>query len=251
MLKFALCISGHLRSFSNLKDNYNSFLKFLKTKANVDVFLCTWDYLNANTGYHLEQLDPSLPINHIHSIQTPSSHLLKKHFKATEVKIYNQDFYSSVFSPLKWTLLSSKDLSGSASAQQNHIFHFCKMLFLIYECNLIKLKAEHSLQKKYDVVLRIRPDYRFDTFWINQLNLLRVQPQTLYSASIHGEIDDQFIYGDSFSMDFFSNSLNRLCELFNNQISFNNEHVIAESIKLYSNIKFHTIPIIGQIERNI
>ena len=123
------------------------------------------------------------------------------------------------------------------------------MLFLIYQCNNLKSRQEYINQKAYDVVFRIRPDYRFDIFWINTLNVLKVTPLTLYTAAIHGELDDQFIYGDSYSMDIFSNSINRLSHLFQNNITFNHEYVISESIKNYSNLQISNITPIGAIER--
>lgn len=249
MINFAVCISGHLRTFNLLKNNYFSFLEFLKKKGNVDVFLTTWNYLNADTGYHLEHLNKNLKVNNLHLEKTPSTSFLKKHFKAKKIQIFDQDFFASSYSPLRWNLLCKEDLSGSASAQQNCVFHFCKMLFLINQCNLLKSQEEFDNQKKYNVVFRIRPDYFFDEFLINTLNILKISPFTLYSSAIHSELDDQFIYGDSYSMDFFSNSLMRLSDLFNNKITFNHEDVILESIKKYSFIKIHNIPVMGHIER--
>ena len=247
MINFAICISGHLRTFSNLKKNYLEFLNFLKKHGNVDVFLTTWNFLNAHIYYRPSEWD----VNHLQNVKIPEISEIQEHFKCKKLLTFDQNFFESEYSPLRWNLLCSQDLSASASDQKNNIFHFCKMLFLINQCNLLKQQEEFINQKKYDVVFRIRPDYRFNLFNIKTLNVLRVKPNTLYTAAIHADLDDQFLYGDSLSMDVFSNSIYRLNHLFQNKMTFNCESVILESILKYSNIQIFNIEPAGELERNL
>ncbi len=45
-MKTAICISGHLRHYKNLKDNFQWFKKALQSFCDVDVFVASWDKQN-------------------------------------------------------------------------------------------------------------------------------------------------------------------------------------------------------------
>lgn len=201
-MKIAICISGHMRCYKQLTSNQKQFFKRMREFGDVDVFLATWDKQaslgSSSTNWGLQ--DPSTFGVDIDLDE------VKNHYNAKDAVMFDNDFYTSTHSPLvnsmiTWHANHKGEHSLNSSWSYNGVVHGFKALFLVYQANILKKKAEYQQDMKYDLVVRMRPDYFFRLNYLQTLNFT-VEPDTLYSAMLGAmKYDDQFYYGDSDVMD--------------------------------------------------
>jgi hypothetical protein len=175
--------------------------------GDVDVFLATWDKQaslgSSSTNWGFQ--DPSTLGVEIDLDE------VKHHYNVKGAVMFDNDFYTSTHSPLVSSMITSyANHKGEHSLRSyNGVVHGYKAMFLVYQANILKKKAEYEQDMKYDLVVRMRPDYFFRLNYLQTLDFT-VKPDTLYSAMLGAmSYDDQFYYGDSDVMDRVTSSFLR------------------------------------------
>lgn len=174
-MKVAVCISGHMRTYHN---TYQSLYDKILNKYNCDVFIATYPTLGSAYS-HIKGVDgilvkSSVDLEHI------------KH----------------IFNPKKIKIIENDDFLHSYYNYQYYRFNI-GMFRAIYECNQLKIDSEQENNKKYDLVLRIRPDIIID-----QISLELPSPKSIIvpnrgKAHDNG-ITDQIAFASSDVMDIYS-----------------------------------------------
>ena len=227
-MKIAVCISGHLRHYKNIKNKYESFINYLKQFGNVDIFVATWNRQNTLNSW-----------SHAHNISNPETYNifvdkeeLKRHYETEYVAIFDYDFYSSDNSPLSYKNFTSNLYNWDKRGIGGNVTNSSKMFFLINKCNELKKILEYKNNFVYDLVFRVRPDYEFDYDTFKNISIQCINPECIYSAKPYHDsppIDDQFAFGDSFSMDRYSSTINTMSLCFNNKVFGNPEKILNTS----------------------
>jgi len=195
-MNIAFCISGHMRGYLRMKPNFDKFKQHISKFGTVDVFVSTWDK-QTSTGCwsennnHQDLSKQTIPI---------TMRDVEGNYNTTAISVFDNDFYSSVDSPIKNNIITEYSLHNDRNEwSYNGTVHGMKQMFLVYQSMVLKKHAEFSKQIKYDLVFRIRPDYLFKLDYIQELPL-DINENTLYCYA-NSSIDDQFYYGSSFTMD--------------------------------------------------
>ena len=237
-MKVAICISGHLRHFKNLKENFYSFKKLLQEFYHVDTFIATWDKQNTtNSWSHAHGISNASTANQIINKKE-----IQDFYETDFVECFDYDFYSSDFSPLKYTDWTDNKYSWDHKGISNNILNSSKMFFLIKEANDLKKRQEFKQNKKYDLVIRARPDYEYND--ISIFKSLNIKENTIYVADRY-PIDDQFAFGDSESMDKYASCIMKQSSIFNRNIWGDPERVLIHSIKDFHQINIDLIHRVG------
>jgi len=244
-MNIALCISGHMRNYKNLIDNFYKFQSFLNTIGDTDIFISTWNKKNTNSCWSAAHGD--IDVNT--ALQNVDAKTLSTEFnipiKYIEVNDYN--FLSSEYSPLKYTLFTNHEYNWDSRGIYNNIVHSTKMLFLIYRANFLKSQQEFINNKKYDLVIRTRPDMMYDmttcTTAIPFNKILDNCLYTVYKPECIGLYDDRFAFGSSDVMNIYSSAFYRISTINDQDIFGDPETVLHFSIKkILKNISIINIP---------
>ena len=159
--------------FRNIIDQYNT-----------DVFISTWSEM----GYSNKDIKTTLSKQNVSDLvfsYTPIDYeiLNFKHEYINEINsIKVPDFIKKI--------------------EPNNYKGALPMTYLMHRCNNLKTKYEEKKGFKYDIVIRSRPD-----IYIGVKLKLKKAFNTIHLKKIHKEtfFCDQFAYGDSCSMDYYSN----------------------------------------------
>lgn len=240
-MKIAICISGHLRHYQKLKENFEWFKKNLQTISDVDVFVATWDKQNTLVSW-----------SHAHGISnaetaknTVNLDEVKNFYKTDFVQLFDYDFYSSDNSPINYKNWTDKSYNWDIRGIGGNVVNSSKMFFLIYEANKLKKQQEFINSRKYDLVIRTRPDYEYNN--LSAFEELVIKPNTIFFAKPYpdSKIDDQFGMGDSDSMDKYSSCILKQPALFHNNLWGNPEDILLNSLQGLHKINFELIPRVG------
>jgi hypothetical protein len=111
-MKIALCISGHLRNYIRLKENFQEFKSFLENYGNVDIFVTTWNNRNTANSWSVQ-----------HGLNEPNSHndiitsdIITDHYHPTQYEILDYNFFDSDFSPLRYKNFTNKQFNWNPPA---------------------------------------------------------------------------------------------------------------------------------------
>jgi hypothetical protein len=233
-MKIAFCISGHLRNYLRLKDNFYEFKNFIKQYGDVDTFVTTYNNRNAPNSWSVQ-----------HGLNEENSHndtitidMVKDHYDTQNVEILNYYFYDSNFSPLKYTNITDKiynwkprpDVGNASYAIHNDVLISTRMFYLIYRANIQKLESEFKNNSEYDIVFRMRPDMQyFPQIYTNQLRLNLIDLNKIYIPDGH-IWTDQFGYGSSLLMNKYANTYLRVSSIHDKEIFGDPETVMNECL---------------------
>jgi hypothetical protein len=242
--KIAVCLSGHLRNFDRLIDNFNLFRKKLEQHGKVDIFIATWDKQEALNSWSSEHgfADTSLAKNNI------DENNIKKIYQTDFVKLFDDRFYGSTYSPINYFNLTDKKFNFNPRSISGQVIHSSRMFFLIYEANLLKKYQEFLNNEKYDIVFRTRPDYKIlDLDFFNDLS---VNQNSIYYANAYEGcvMDDQFAFGDSDSMDKYSSCFLKHSSVFNSEIWGDPEYILSKTLSFNHNLNINIINRVGAID---
>jgi hypothetical protein len=241
-MKTAICISGHLRHYKNLKDNFLSFKNTLKKFSDVDVFVSTWDKQNTlNSWSHAHHVSNAETVKNIVNINE-----VKENYETDNVELFNYDFYSSEHSPISYKDLTDKIYNWDSRGIGGNVINSSKMFFLIYQANKQKKYKEFLNQKKYDLVFRVRPDYEFANYE-NFFKSVVIEDNAIYCPLPYpsSQIDDQFSFGNSQAMDKYSSCWNKQAAIFHSNVWGDPENVLKHSLFCMHEIKLIHIPRLG------
>ncbi len=202
-MKIAICISGHLRNYKELTNNFKNFLRHLESFGKVDIFVATWDRENAPKSWS--------EMHGLSNLSRCKNQVLMEDvqdvYGSKNICIFNDNFYSSSFSPLNHEHISSKNYCWHSNGVYNKVIHSSKMYFLIHEANKLKKQEEFISGNVYDVVFRLRPDYEFIGEKYKSIDYSNLDDKYLYARKPHGtNICDQFAFGSSSIMDIYANT---------------------------------------------
>lgn len=155
-MKVAICISGHLRNWRQNKSSQN-FIQYIQSIADTDVFVATWNRENATKSW--SEMHGLSNLERCKNIIHPDE--VAEFYQTDKVFVFDEEFYISDYSPLRYSALTKEIFNWNPHGQQNGVLHSTKMYFLIYMANLLKQENEFRNKEKYDLVFRIRPDFEF------------------------------------------------------------------------------------------
>jgi hypothetical protein len=189
-MKIALCFSGQPRF---VKQTYQNYLDNLILPNNIeDIFVhCWWDETKIHepvitswesVGAHLNLYVEGDAINFIKEKYNP------------KLLVYEKDDFSKYINEGEF---------GKKEITQPVIFQ--SMCNSIYKCNEFRKQYEQENNLKYDLIIRTR----FDLNILEKVDLNNVDDKYLYipacNFKAHCVINDQFAFGDSDTMDIYSN----------------------------------------------
>lgn len=233
-MKIAFCISGHLRNYKRLRDNFYEFKRFIEQFGTVDVFITTYNQRNTANSWSVQ-----------HGLNEENSHneiitydMVKEHYATDNIEILDYSFLDSNFSPLKYTNITYKtfnwqldsSIGNPAYGIHNNIIHSTKMFYLIHRCNVQKLYLEYKNNIEYDFVFRIRPDLQFfPQAYSSLLRLDQLDRTKIYIPDGH-IWTDQFAYGSSTLMNKYANTLLRISQIHDMEIFGDPETVMKDAL---------------------
>ena len=146
---------------------------------------------------------------------------------------YNMKDTIEMINPLKCLMEDEIECANVNNVNQK------RMWYKIYILNKLKQEQEKIMKRKYDMVIRIRPDLLIFEEQID-LSLFECNDNTIYGFKSNNNLCDEFNFGSSIAMD-------KYCQLFSffdqydNEKKMNNflhQHCIADKLIMkHSNIK--------------
>lgn len=222
-MNIAFCISGHARTYKHLHQNYLDFHSHISKYGNIDVFAALWDTQNTFHSWSAAHglLDGRTCGEYLNEDE------IKKHFHASKVVLFPYSFYDSPWSPLCCHKLTSVPYSWDARGiSPNGIVHSAKMLFLIFQANMLKSYSEQFTT--YDLVFRLRPDMILNKEVYTRIDFNNLDFNNLYRFNN----DDRFAFGSSQIMDKYSSSILQIAHAYNNNIFGDPESVQQTCIEM-------------------
>lgn len=214
ILKVAVCLSGHMRTFEN---NFQSFKDNILSKYDCDIFIHTWDLMGSSfrfTDNKLHLVNIEKYIDKIESFYKPKKMVVEP-FRLFDLN-----------SLMKQRAVPGRDASGTIS-----------MYYKIEACNSLKKEYEKENNMLYDCVIRYRSDLYLDqSFPLDHNTNLTAVHVPMYGN--FGGINDQLAFGSSSLMDNFCSVYSNLDNLLQAGANLNPEKL------LMSQVNYHSIPII-------
>lgn len=214
-MNICICISGQIRNNLSNLEQLSRQIKKLEEKANITVIISTWEQSGKKTDGALRYLQMNrifdnltsriIPIN-FYGINfwknLPKTHnLVSSQVNPVNEKSISKLFKNSIIDIEKEILNLEFDFK---TPDKNSI----KMLYKIWRCNEIKRQIEQKEGKKFDFVLRMRPDVKFKI----KDNFLDFEKETIYlpiNPNTPEIYNDEVAYGDSQSIDIYSSLFKR------------------------------------------
>ncbi len=216
--RVAVCISGQLRGFDLA---YPTIKKFMIDDLQADVFISTWRrrgikmsgfHANLQTYFH-DHFVNSVPLEYYGNnflrkfpsiedvmVELGESDLvtddaLSRLYPDAEIFIADEDEFENRIAER----FSSNAKLFRARIPRNQI----KMYYHIWKSNQMKCKAERRLGRRYDLVVRIRPDKELRSDMVSHAPLY---PFEIFADKVkhRDSIGDRIAYGTSAAMDIYS-----------------------------------------------
>jgi hypothetical protein len=224
-VRVCVCISGHFRSFERA---YPSLLSNIIRPHSPDVFIYAPSILG-NDG-----------------ADRGDKHLLRTTISQDKlVELYQPKKF--IIEPARsWDMSRYKGRIGSGCRNPNMVKG---MFYGIYAANQLKREYEQANSFIYDVVIRARADLFFES------SLDRVELENCSNTGgiyfpkfgSYGGLNDQFAFGNSFSMDVYADAYNHLDQYFDIGCIWHAETLMKASMEhtntpiLRTNIKFYIL----------
>lgn len=248
-MKVALCYSGLVRNFL---DCINSHKQFIINKLNPDIFIHTWSKIgsnklphwynsNYNVNQHIDEIElqKNLDIQQINTLYSPKQIVVEY----PDIQHFYDRFYDNSYPSF---------------------FNNVMMHYGVCRSNTLKSDYEHTHNFKYDMVIRCRFDLFFEDVVfhnesINDIahnNAIYLAPnenidipfteamkKLLEKQGIKYMPNDQFAYGNSSAMDYYSSVYN----IFEKDYNFYykhaegilTQHLWTKNISEFNNIKIN------------
>jgi hypothetical protein len=202
-MKIALCMSGHIRSLFKNIDSIK--INILPYNESIDIFLHTWD---------------------THGWRTEGSDITKQGFKGFD---YNSDKIEiekivEALNPKKFVVQNYIDVEDMILEKAEKLRkrkkydidrpeNLVSMSYKVFECNKLKKSIESQENFKYDIVIRTRPDFNYQS----AINFSLFDQDILHCLNKHcGDgISDIFAFSKSEIMDVYSEAFLHLEEICN------------------------------------
>jgi len=232
-MKIALCFSGGIR---NLKENYSSIKKSLLDPLKPDVFIHGWYFkVDELKNTHKMYRGKETEIDEVFSLLHP---------KKIKLEVYDKFKEEELGKMFKVKEVQSKyqDNTRLSELYPNTV----GMFWSIYQANLLKQQYEKDNKFKYDIVIRVRPDFEFFTE-LNLQVLKLVEKNTLLmpldNYAFITQQCDKFAISDSETMDYYSSlilSMNSYQDKFPNHF-WDGPSILDKHLKEQNKIKIKWI----------
>lgn len=211
-MNFAICISGELRTaYSAWASNLE---KLTDQTNNYTYFFETWAH---NSNPRIEDSFFELFINVFLGLTKTY-----KKFEAVDAqKIYNlfgdkRNFHLNIRQPSDWEKESLKILNLPPGRLGRKILGSLRMFFMIEKCDLMRIEYEKKVGRKFDAVMRVRPDSLlnsnlFKDFTESNLDLMFLNDPN-GDRFLWGPVNDQIFIGNSHIMGQVSSAYTKLVE---------------------------------------
>lgn len=249
-MKVALCYSGLVKNFNDCVDSHK---KFIIDKFETDIFIHTWSKIGSKT----------LPNWY------NDNYSLDKHIEATESQDSVDIKYFIDHIKIKKILIEYPDIryfyNKFHDDNNQKFFNNCMMHYSINKANALKTEYESDNNFKYDMVIRCRFDLYFEKLIIenfisntiylppNQNMDVKFDPRMLNLLKTQGFSympNDQFAYGCSDSMNYYSSIIDNIKNNFN-YYTHHPEGVLSEHLWFKNHSMFKNIEINNNINMRI
>lgn len=210
-MKLCLCMSGHARSILQTHEGWNNHLL---SKFDVDVFMHLWDTVGprnkeiSNTDNQSGVLDdsPKIDVNEIIRIWNPL-HIVVEPY---------QPRHTTFEERVKPWYIKRNELNERLIDRPLSNF---AMYYKWWACNQLKCSEEKLWSKKYDLVIRTRPDMNLT----GPIPLDVINSDFAYIPKSGGwhsdEISDFMTIGTSAQIDLYCEIYNQLDQKFNDAVA--------------------------------
>lgn len=192
-MRVAVCLSGLCHSWN---EAYPSLKETLLDKYDVDSFCAFWraDY----TGVFESTAEEAIArLNPVDSVILDQIDLVKPfmdgYFRKSRIACFDKNFHNKTSEVI------------TAWGRRNML----NLVYMIKQCNDLKKAHEAKNNFRYDIVIRLRPDRKWE------FNLpLQTSKDTIFFHNLKGNLSDWACYGSSDLMDIYSEmwpNLQTLC----------------------------------------
>ena len=201
-MRTAICISGHLRDFRDLSQNwFDMFLEPFRQSGQVDIFLHVWDELNSSDCFSVQQLDNVVNSNKL------DEDYFRRLLNPTEMVVENFDQLKHNFTLDKYYKPGQR-VHHAAYNHTSKIQYCLPMYYKWFQCNELKKKKEKDENFKYDLVVKCRSDiFFFRKMWPEEFD-----PNYIYMRMPN---QDFLIFGSSEGIDKVTSVYNNLHNIIN------------------------------------
>lgn len=238
-MKIALCFSGAIREF---KYCYPSIYKYVINQLNPDIFIHGWimgdtSKLNVKYKMKIDSCDEKYIIDKL----KPKKCVIDKYTLEWESLILKKanmcdaSFDKNI--PKKYLKLTKSD----KSIYKKYAYNSCGMYYKIMKCNELKSDYEKEHNFKYDIVIRIRFDFRWNNYLlikdienIKENEIIIIKDDYVSVSKI--VTNDKFFIGKSKTMDTFCNVFNDIHNMYDEGLS-----VQGSDISQYTLSRFKVI----------
>lgn len=176
-MKIAICLSGYMRAYKDLYENFykNLYLPCSKV-ATVDIFISTWDTLNSKYTFSHKQNDAPLEYEEL------DKNDIIARFNPKSINFHNFDSLKDSFNIHNYD--KSIDLATLyPTIHENGILFCLSMFYKRLDCNELKKEHERKMGEKYDIVIQMRPDI----FFLRPLQIDKIDPNKLSSRTFYND----------------------------------------------------------------
>ena len=253
-MKIALCVSGHLRDCDRTSLSFHSFRKRLNDFAETETFVSTWNKRNISRSWSGNK--------GIINNETKDEHITEEYVKETyetnDVSIFDQGFYNSEFSPFNYRDLTDKINNWHPHGVSGNVIHSSNMFFIMWQSNVLKKTKEFKNGQKYDLVIRVRPDFEFytnvslDIIKNHEKNILYIPKHLMFDegGQVDLKINDWVAFGDSDIMNKYFSSFLKFSAIFNQNVWGPPEEVMYRTHEDFFAIEKKEFDMIGALSRD-
>jgi len=181
-MKIALCFSGFARTF---KHTYPYLKKYILDHLNPDVFF-----------YGYTDIDNGISEEDIVNLYKPKKFYFKE---------YDEDAKNKI-----WDAYGTRQIGEIRMLSSMQPINILSQYYNLFNSNQLKKQYEEENNFKYDIVIRARTDCYFYRYFSEEE--LKVEKNCVYIPDIwdFGHVSSGFAYGDSESMDVYSDLFNKI-----------------------------------------
>lgn len=234
----AINMSGALRTFEYCsKSIYNHIILKLKNQYDVYIFGHFWIYDN-------KEGDMNYGMKWKNDIGNYNNKLDKFQFTDIHIEKYNRIWEEEIINGCNGQIILSdyNDIDNMEN-RNNYISYAMNcmgMYYKIKECSKLIEKYEDSVDKKFDYIIRLRPDF----YWhsdipsnilnkINDTHIVLVRDAYCIKANWDG--NDKFFMGTRNMMNMYCRMYDKLLHFHDNNVRIEGQNIAKEMIK-YMNL---------------
>lgn len=235
-MRIAICLSGHMRRYDKAFPNFKENILSPLFNEQVDIFIHTWDNAVESSshgwqcGGYEDLANLKVDINKVAALYQP--------------RLIESESYQD---RAKTFLLSNFTDKQSTDVRYvtNGALHPASAQYKRFKCNELKIRFEKEQNFRYDIVMQYRPDIVTK----NKISFAHFKKGCVFLHMIEPHwttVNDVYSYGDSETMDKFTNAFHNLrevCEAFAERDNFMSERILYYYLAKF-NIPCAAVPLL-------